>query len=39
MIPGLEDAEFFRMGSIHRNTYLNFPARLSATAPPRRART
>ena len=29
MIPGLEEAEFFRWGSIHRNTYLNFPARLS----------
>jgi methylenetetrahydrofolate--tRNA-(uracil-5-)-methyltransferase len=28
-IPGLEDAEFLRWGSIHRNTYLNFPARLS----------
>ena len=28
MIPGLEEAEFFRMGSIHRNTYLNFPGRL-----------
>lgn len=27
-IPGLAEAEFFRMGSIHRNTYLNFPARL-----------
>jgi methylenetetrahydrofolate--tRNA-(uracil-5-)-methyltransferase len=30
MIPGLEHAEFLRMGSIHRNTYLNFPAKLSA---------
>jgi len=30
MIPGLEEAEFLRWGSIHRNTYLNFPARLSA---------
>ncbi|HUE96752.1 MAG TPA: methylenetetrahydrofolate--tRNA-(uracil(54)-C(5))-methyltransferase (FADH(2)-oxidizing) TrmFO [Longimicrobiaceae bacterium] len=29
MIPGLEEAEFFRWGSIHRNTYLNFPARLT----------
>jgi methylenetetrahydrofolate--tRNA-(uracil-5-)-methyltransferase len=27
-IPGLEEAEFLRMGSIHRNTYLNFPQRL-----------
>jgi methylenetetrahydrofolate--tRNA-(uracil-5-)-methyltransferase len=30
MIPGLENAEFLRWGSIHRNTYLNFPARLTA---------
>lgn len=29
MIPGLEEAEFLRWGSIHRNTYLNFPARLA----------
>jgi methylenetetrahydrofolate--tRNA-(uracil-5-)-methyltransferase len=29
MIPGLEEAEFFRFGSIHRNSYLNFPARLT----------
>jgi len=29
MIPGLETAEFLRWGSIHRNTYLNFPARLT----------
>src|SRR5690606_34057377 len=29
MIPGLENAEFLRTGSIHRNTYLNFPARLT----------
>jgi methylenetetrahydrofolate--tRNA-(uracil-5-)-methyltransferase len=29
MIPGLENAEFLRFGSIHRNTYLNFPARLT----------
>jgi methylenetetrahydrofolate--tRNA-(uracil-5-)-methyltransferase len=25
MIPGLENADFFRFGSIHRNTYLNSP--------------
>jgi methylenetetrahydrofolate--tRNA-(uracil-5-)-methyltransferase len=25
MIPGLEAAEFFRFGSIHRNSYLNSP--------------
>jgi methylenetetrahydrofolate--tRNA-(uracil-5-)-methyltransferase len=30
MIPGLEQAEFLRWGSIHRNSYLNFPARLAA---------
>ncbi len=37
MIPGLENAEFLRYGSIHRNTYLNFPARLNAYgAPPSR---
>ena len=30
MIPGLAEAEFLRWGSIHRNSYLNFPARLSA---------
>lgn len=29
MIPGLENAEFLRWGSIHRNTYLNFPASLT----------
>lgn len=30
MIPGLGDAEFLRWGSIHRNSYLNFPDRLTA---------
>jgi methylenetetrahydrofolate--tRNA-(uracil-5-)-methyltransferase len=35
MIPGLQDAEFLRMGSIHRNTYLNFPGRLTAYGSPR----
>lgn len=29
MIPGLQNAEFLRTGSIHRNTYLNFPQRLT----------
>ena len=29
MIPGLADAEFLRWGSIHRNSYLNFPERLN----------
>lgn len=29
MIPGLADAEFLRWGSIHRNSYLNFPGCLT----------
>ena len=29
MIPGLERAEFLRMGSIHRNSYVNAPRTLS----------
>ncbi len=29
-IPGLAEAEFLRWGSIHRNSYLNFPDRLTA---------
>ena len=28
-IPGLANAEFLRWGSIHRNSYLNFPERLT----------
>ncbi|HEU4993675.1 MAG TPA: methylenetetrahydrofolate--tRNA-(uracil(54)-C(5))-methyltransferase (FADH(2)-oxidizing) TrmFO [Gemmatimonadaceae bacterium] len=28
-IPGLENAEFLRLGSIHRNTYLNAPGSLT----------
>jgi len=31
MIPGLERAEFLRYGQIHRNTYINAPALLTAT--------
>ena len=31
MIPGLENAEFMRYGSIHRNTYLNSPRLLHPT--------
>jgi methylenetetrahydrofolate--tRNA-(uracil-5-)-methyltransferase len=31
MIPGLEQAEFLRYGSIHRNTYLNSPTLLTDT--------
>jgi methylenetetrahydrofolate--tRNA-(uracil-5-)-methyltransferase len=30
MIPGLENAEFLRYGQIHRNTYINAPALLTA---------
>jgi methylenetetrahydrofolate--tRNA-(uracil-5-)-methyltransferase len=29
MIPGLENAEFFRLGAIHRNTFINSPQLLS----------
>jgi methylenetetrahydrofolate--tRNA-(uracil-5-)-methyltransferase len=39
MIPGLGEAEFLRWGSIHRNSYLNFPARLTPWgSPPDRPR-
>ena len=31
MIPGLENAEFFRYGVMHRNTYLNSPGFLDDT--------
>jgi len=31
MIPGLEQAEFLRCGSIHRNTYINAPILLQDT--------
>ncbi|GEO14501.1 methylenetetrahydrofolate--tRNA-(uracil-5-)-methyltransferase TrmFO [Microvirga aerophila] len=31
MIPGLENAEFARLGGIHRNTYLNSPKLLDST--------
>ncbi len=30
MLPGFENAEFLRFGSIHRNSYVNSPASLSA---------
>lgn len=29
MIPGLENAEFFRLGAIHRNTFINSPSLLT----------
>lgn len=31
LIPGLEEAEFVRMGVMHRNTFINSPELLSAT--------
>jgi methylenetetrahydrofolate--tRNA-(uracil-5-)-methyltransferase len=31
MIPGLEKAEFVRMGVMHRNTFINSPQLLNAT--------
>ena len=31
MIPGLENAEFARLGGIHRNTFINSPTLLDAT--------
>jgi methylenetetrahydrofolate--tRNA-(uracil-5-)-methyltransferase len=31
MIPGLENAEFVRMGVMHRNTFINSPELLTAT--------
>ena len=31
MIPGLENAEFMRFGSIHRNTYINSPKLIGPT--------
>ena len=36
MVPGLENAEFLRWGSIHRNTYLNFPRCLTPSGSSRR---
>ena len=37
MIPGLENAEFARLGGIHRNTYLNSPRLLDPRLRLRRA--
>lgn len=36
MIPGLENAEFFRYGVMHRNTYLNSPGFLTSTYSTRK---
>ena len=33
MIPGLEDAEFLRFGSMHRNTFINSPESLKGDLP------
>jgi methylenetetrahydrofolate--tRNA-(uracil-5-)-methyltransferase len=30
LIPGLENAEYVRLGSLHRNTFINAPAHLTA---------
>ena len=38
MIPGLENAEFLRLGQIHRNTYINAPQTLMPTLAARRDR-
>ncbi|NJL54874.1 methylenetetrahydrofolate--tRNA-(uracil(54)-C(5))-methyltransferase (FADH(2)-oxidizing) TrmFO [bacterium] len=36
MIPGLENAEFVRMGQMHRNTFMNSPVLLESTMQFRR---
>jgi methylenetetrahydrofolate--tRNA-(uracil-5-)-methyltransferase len=36
LIPGLASAEFVRLGSLHRNTFINAPQHLSATLQWRR---
>jgi methylenetetrahydrofolate--tRNA-(uracil-5-)-methyltransferase len=36
LIPGLEKAEFVRLGSLHRNTFINAPAHLEPTLQWRR---
>jgi methylenetetrahydrofolate--tRNA-(uracil-5-)-methyltransferase len=36
MIPGLENAEFLRLGQIHRNTYINAPETLLPTMAARK---
>jgi methylenetetrahydrofolate--tRNA-(uracil-5-)-methyltransferase len=36
MIPGLEKAEFVRLGSLHRNTFINSPEHLAPTLQWRR---
>ena len=36
LIPGLEEAEFLKLGAIHRNLYVNSPKRLSRDLSSRR---
>src|SRR6185295_2911970 len=36
LIPGLENAEFLRLGQIHRNTYINAPQTLLPTMAAKR---
>jgi methylenetetrahydrofolate--tRNA-(uracil-5-)-methyltransferase len=36
MIPGLENAQFARFGSMHRNTFINGPRHLTNTFQPKR---
>src|SRR4029450_5103712 len=36
MIPGLANAEFVKMGQVHRNTFINGPATLTETLRMRR---
>src|SRR5262245_20410602 len=36
MIPGLESAEFLRLGQIHRNTYINAPQSMLSSMAARR---
>src|SRR6185503_2049884 len=36
LIPGLDRAEFLRLGQIHRNTYINAPQTLLSTMAARR---
>lgn len=38
-IPGLANAEFVRLGSLHRNTFINAPQHLSPTLQWRRRKT
>jgi methylenetetrahydrofolate--tRNA-(uracil-5-)-methyltransferase len=39
LIPGLEQAEYVRLGSLHRNTFINAPAHLEPTLQWRRRST